>query len=90
MGHPYAVGIGDVKRVMEQTMEYKGYDSSVLYSVEDKMLYGNVLEIRDMISYGATDSLSLEKNFRDAVDEYLAFCEAEGKKHDVPRSLTSS
>ena len=69
---------------MGQTMEYKGYDGSVLYSAEDKMLHGRVLGVRDMISFGGTDVLSLEKNFRDAVDEYLAFCEAEGKTPDVP------
>ena len=48
------------------------------------MLHGRVLGIRDMISYGGTDVKSLEKNFREAVDEYLAFCKAEGKTPNVP------
>ena len=67
---------------MSQTLQYKGYDGSVLYSAEDKMLHGRVAMIRDMVSYGGTDALSLEKNFRDAVDEYIAFCTAEGKTPD--------
>ena len=69
---------------MGQTLQHRGYDGSVLYSVEDKMLHGRVLGIRDMISFGGTDVGSLEKNFRDAVDEYLRFCEGRGKTPDAP------
>src|SRR5664280_2078326 len=69
---------------MSQTLQYRGYDGSVLYSAEDKTLHGRVLGIRDMISYGGMDVRSVEKNFRGAVDEYLAFCAAEGKTPDAP------
>jgi predicted HicB family RNase H-like nuclease len=69
---------------MSQTLQYRGYDGSVLYSAEDKMLHGRVLGIRDMISYGGTDVRSLEKNFRDAIDEYLRFCAKRGKTPNVP------
>jgi predicted HicB family RNase H-like nuclease len=37
-----------------------------------------------MISYGGTDVKSLEKNFRDAVDEYLRFCAKRKKAPNVP------
>jgi predicted HicB family RNase H-like nuclease len=37
-----------------------------------------------MVSFEGTGVKSLEKNFRGAVDEYLAFCKAEGKTPDVP------
>ena len=40
--------------------------------------------IRDMVSYEGTDVDTLEHNFRGAVDEYLAFCTAEGKTPDTP------
>ncbi len=69
---------------MGQTLQYKSHDGSVLYSAEDKMLHGRVLGIRDMISFGGTDVRSLEENFRDAVDEYLRFCEGRGKTPDAP------
>ena len=64
---------------MNQTLQHKGYSGSVLYSAEDEMLHGRVLGIRDTISYGGTSVKSLAKNFRDAVDEYLRFCEETGK-----------
>jgi predicted HicB family RNase H-like nuclease len=69
---------------MSQTLQYKGYDGSVLYSAEDRLLHGTVLGIRDMVSYEGTDVDSLEENFRSAVGEYLAFCESEGKSPDTP------
>ena len=69
---------------MSQTMEYKGYNGSVLYSAEDKLLHGRIIAIRDMVSYEGFDVLTLEGNFKSAVDEYLRFCEAEGKTPDTP------
>ena len=69
---------------MSQTLQHKGYSGSVLYSAEDEMLHGRVLGIRDTISYGGNTVKSLAKNFRDAVDEYLAFCKAEGKVPNTP------
>ena len=69
---------------MSQTLQYRGYDGSVLYSAEDKMLHGRVLGIRDMISFGGTDVRSLEENFRDAIDDYLQFCKNRGKTPDTP------
>ena len=69
---------------MSETFEYKDYNGSVLYSAEDKILHGRVIGIRDMITYEGDDVQSLEKNFQSAVDEYLSFCEIEGKTPDTP------
>jgi predicted HicB family RNase H-like nuclease len=69
---------------MSQTLQYKGYDGSVEYSAEDRVLHGQLLGIRDAIVYEGADVDSLESNFRAAVDEYLAFCTTEGKTPDRP------
>jgi len=69
---------------MSTTLQHRGYDGSVEYSAEDKMLHGRVLGIRDTISYGGTSVRAIEKNFRDAVDEYLEFCEKRGKTPNTP------
>lgn len=69
---------------MSRTLQYKGYDGSVEYSAEDRLLHGSLLGIRDAIVYEGTDVDSLESSFRAAVDEYLAFCAAEGKTPDRP------
>ena len=64
---------------MSQTMEYKGYSGSVLYSAADKLLHGRVVGIRDAITYEGTNVRSLEKNFRAAIHECLRFCATENK-----------
>lgn len=69
---------------MSQTLQYKGYDGSVEYSAEDRVLHGSLLGIRDAVVYEGADVDSLESNFRAALDEYLAFCVAEGKTPDQP------
>ena len=69
---------------MSTPLQHRGYDGSVEYSAEDKMLHGRVVGIRDMISFGGKSVRELEKNFCDAVDEYLAFCERRGKKPNTP------
>jgi predicted HicB family RNase H-like nuclease len=69
---------------MRTTLQHRDYDGSVEYSAEDKMLHGRVLGIRDVVSYGGTSIRELERNFRDAVDEYLAFCEKRGKQPNKP------
>lgn len=69
---------------MSQTMKHKGYDGSVEYSAEDRLLHGRLLGIRDAVIYEGADVDSLESNFRAAVDEYLGFCAAEGKGPDQP------
>ena len=66
------------------TLEYKGYNGSVQYSADDRLLHGNVLGIRDMITYEGVDVASLEHNFHAAVDEYLHFCAEEKKSPDLP------
>jgi predicted HicB family RNase H-like nuclease len=70
---------------MSSTLQYRDYEGSVLYSAEDKMLHGRLLCARDIVSYGGHDLAELEVNFRDAVDEYLAFCAAKGKTPDPPK-----
>ena len=69
---------------MSSTMEYKGYTGSVEYSSEDNLLFGRLVGIRDRILFDGEDVKTLQANFRGAVDEYLAFCEAEGKTPDKP------
>lgn len=69
---------------MSDTMEYKGYTGSVEYSAEDNLLFGRLIGIRDRILFDGADVKTLQKHFHEAVDEYLAFCKAEGKTPDRP------
>jgi predicted HicB family RNase H-like nuclease len=50
---------------------YKDYQGSVETSVEDKCLYGKLLNISDLILYEGMTTDELEKNFKASVDDYL-------------------
>lgn len=68
--------------------EYKGYYGSAEYSFEDKLLYGKLLFIRDLISYSAISARDIESNFRHAVDSYLESCAEGGREPNRPYSGT--
>ncbi len=65
-------------------LEYKGYTGSIEYSQEDNLLYGKVLGLNGLISYEGETGKSLEIDFKEAIDIYLADCKAAGKKPEKP------
>ena len=69
---------------MNDMMEHKGYFGTVQYSDDDAIFYGKVAFVRALISYEGESVQVLKQSFCEAVDDYLATCEAEGKKPDVP------
>jgi predicted HicB family RNase H-like nuclease len=69
---------------MSNMMKYKEYDGSVTYSDEDKVFFGKLEYIRDLVSFEGTDVKSLEAAFHEAVDDYLETCAAAGKQPDKP------
>jgi len=60
--------------------KYKGYIGSVQVDTESCVLVGRLLFIQDIIGYSGSDLESLEKAFREAVDDYLQTCALEEKK----------
>lgn len=64
---------------MNNTIQYKGYIGSVEFSEEDSVFFGKVLGIRSLISYEGENAKELIEDFHNAIDDYLAGCEADGK-----------
>jgi len=58
------------------TRSHKGYQGSIEVSLEDNCLYGRILHIDGIISYDAESVEGVQAAFEEAVDEYLADCEA--------------
>ncbi|MBA4210338.1 MAG: toxin-antitoxin system HicB family antitoxin [Parvibaculum sp.] len=69
---------------MTDLLEYKGYFGSVRFSDEDETFHGRIEFIRDLVTYEGRDAKGLKRAFREAVDDYLAMCEEEGRKPDTP------
>ena len=73
---------------MNNILEYKGYFTKVEYSAEDNILFGKIEGIRDLVTFECEDVKDLEKEFHEAVDDYLAFCTDIGKEPNKTYSGT--
>ena len=65
-------------------LEYQGYQGSVEFSAEDRILFGKILFIDSLIMYHGESVSELETAFHKAVDEYLAHCEKNSKQPNKP------
>ena len=61
-------------------MKYKDYSAIIDYDEERRMLHGRVIGIKDVINFYGSTPDELEAEFKQSVDDYLAFCKAEKKK----------
>ena len=57
------------------TLKYKGYIGSVAYSEPDKVFFGQIEGINDLVTYEGESVQELTASFHEAVEDYLIFCE---------------
>lgn len=55
-------------------MRYKGYRGHAIYDSEAKIFHGEVLDLKDVITFQGKTVNQLEKAFKDSIDDYLAWC----------------
>lgn len=63
-------------------LEYKGYHTKVEFDSEECVLRGKIEGINDLVSFECEDIKRVEKEFHEAVDDYLEFCKEVGKEPD--------
>ncbi len=67
-------------------MQYKGYIGRVEFDPDEMILHGEVVGIRDVVTFQGDSVQEIERAFRDSVDDYLAFCKQRGEQPDKPFS----
>jgi len=67
---------------MKNYLEYKGYIGTVEFSAEDKVFFGKIHGINDVVTFEGTSVAELEKSFQDGVVDYLETCKALNKAPD--------
>lgn len=65
-------------------LEYKGYVGSVEAAIEDGVLFGKLEFISALVNYEGETVKALQAAFEEAVDDYLAGCEAKGYEPELP------
>ena len=75
---------------MIKLLTYKGYTGTVEYTVEDGVLFGEVLGIRGLLSYEGVNMAALEQDFRGVIDDYLEMCEDKGYEPQKPSTVVDN
>ena len=67
-------------------MEYKGYIGKVEIDEDAGVLYGEVINVRDVITFEGATVDEVQTAFRESVDDYLAFCAERNEPPEKPFS----
>jgi len=67
-------------------MEYKGYVGTVQFDEDAEIFHGEVINLRDVITFQADTVEGLKKEFHESIDDYLDFCKERGEKPEKPFS----
>lgn len=67
-------------------MEYKGYIGKVEIDDEAGILYGEVINVRDVITFEGATVDETQEAFHELVDDYLEFCAKRGELPEKPFS----
>jgi len=94
----YFAGFADKQRVCkvcakilnriggETMMEYKGYFAKVEFDDDANIFHGEVINLRDVITFEGETVKELKEAFQDSVDDYLDFCAKRGEDPEKPYS----
>lgn len=72
---------------MSNKLEYKGYYTEINYSAENSILYGKIEGINDLVNFQSDNAKDIEKEFHNAVDDYLLFCKVLGQVPNKPENI---
>ncbi|WP_066384747.1 MULTISPECIES: type II toxin-antitoxin system HicB family antitoxin [unclassified Anabaena] len=67
-------------------MKYKGYEAVVEFDEEAEIFHGEIINIRDVITFQGDSVKELKQAFYDSVDDYLEFCQERGEEPEKPFS----
>jgi len=65
-------------------LQYKGYTGRVELDDEAGIFHGEVLDLRDVVTFQGRSVDELTQAFRDSIDDYLEFCAEQGKEPSKP------
>lgn len=67
-------------------MTYKGYSGTVKFDDEADIFHGEILGLKDVVTFQGVSVEELRTSFEDSVEDYLEFCEERGESPDKPFS----
>jgi len=67
-------------------MEYKGYLAGVEFDDKEDLFHGEIINMRDVVTFQGRTVKQLRRAFEDSVEDYLAFCAQRGEEPAKPFS----
>ncbi len=64
-------------------LRYRGYFAKPEYSAEDRIFYGRILGISNLVDFQFEEADDIENEFHKAVDDYLQYCMENGKCPEI-------
>jgi hypothetical protein len=75
---------------MAELLEYKDYKAEHAWDDDASVFYGEVTNIRDVITFQSDTEGDIEQSFHDSVDDYLNFCKERGEEPEKPNPYIGS
>ena len=67
-------------------IQYKGFVGRIEYDDEAGIFHGEVINLRDVITFRGESVQQLRQALQDSVEDYLEFCAARGEEPERPFS----
>ncbi len=67
-------------------LNYKGYHGKVEFDEEAGIFHGEIVDLKDVITFQGKSVDELEQAFRESIDDYLDFCRQRNENPDKPFS----
>lgn len=65
-------------------MQYKGYSGRFEYDDEAEIFHGEVIGLRDVITFQGITVEEIKQAFKESVDDYIDFCVQLGQTPEKP------
>ena len=65
-------------------MTYKNYLAKVVFDDEANIFHGEVINIRDVVTFEGSSVDELQQSFKESIDDYLDFCRSRNESPDSP------
>lgn len=67
-------------------MEYQGYIATVEFDDEAGIFHGEVINLRDVVTFQGESVEELRQAFKDSIEDYLDFCSTRNEEPERPFS----
>lgn len=67
-------------------IHYKGYEAFVEFDEDAEIFHGEVLNLRDVVTFQGSSVSELKQALADSIEDYLTFCAERGEEPEKPFS----